>query len=120
MVVDNKKEQAVYLYNKTSKVTTEVAFTTIPANVEPVYIKQTSTPSGDIVYISNSVTSITSKFQDFSEVIKTVMSSLPGVEASDIIEITVAPQATVNSYTLIIAEGLTTSELTINYDIVKK
>ena len=78
--VEGVKKQIVILYNQETGTVKPVSETVIPEVVETGYSKETVTESGQIVYSSNNVTKLETKFTDIKFVLEESIKLVPDLD----------------------------------------
>lgn len=97
--VEGVKKQIVVLVNGETGEIKPISTTEIPKEIIQIYIKQTTTPTGEVVYSSNNIAKLTTKFNDIKFVIPELQVLVPGIN-TEAINMAVIPRDSVNSYTI--------------------
>jgi hypothetical protein len=113
---EGKRKEVVTLYNKKTDATTTVSTKDVKEVVK-TYSKETTTPSGEVVYMSNDVTDLTTKFNDFKFVLEETKSVTTDIDFENI-NVAVVPRDTVNVYTIETVKKDEKVTVELNYDIV--
>lgn len=80
MEAEGTKKEIITLYNKETEVSTTISTKEISKEVVQTYSKEETTQTGEVVYKSNNVEELKTKFNDFKFVLEETQSVTQGVD----------------------------------------
>lgn len=119
VTVENRKDQIVAIYDKSTQTSTIVSVSTIPADTTSYYVTETQTETGEII-TSNSPTEIAQLYPEFTQVLEFSNTWLRLQDWNDIISIEVNPSVESNTYTVVGNTNGETVKIIVSYDISTK